>query len=57
MRDKFIIERNFIDTDIKKLKTKSKTDRRFTFNQMREISDYLQKQDPHLLLYIKIVVY
>tara|TARA_R110000822_G_scaffold123489_7_gene257921 strand:- start:2307 stop:3581 length:1275 start_codon:yes stop_codon:yes gene_type:complete len=57
MRDKFIIERNFIDTDIKKLKTKSKTDRRFTFNQMREISDYLQKQDPHLLLYIKIVAY
>lgn len=57
MRDKFIIESNFIDTDIKKLKTKSKTDRRFTFDQMRSISDYLQKQDPHLLLYIKVVAY
>ena len=57
MRDKFIIDTNFIDTDIKKLKTKSKTDRRFTFDQMRSISDYLQKQDPHLLLYIKIVAY
>tara|TARA_R110000868_G_scaffold29420_8_gene109462 strand:+ start:2231 stop:3508 length:1278 start_codon:yes stop_codon:yes gene_type:complete len=57
LRDKFIIDRNFVDTDIKKLKTKSKTDRRFTLDQMRTISDHLKKNDPHLLLYIKIVAY
>jgi len=57
MRDKFIIDRNFIDTDIKKLKTRSKTDRRFTLDQMRAISEHLKKNDPHLLLYIKVVAY
>lgn len=57
LRDKFIINSNFIDTDIKKLKVNSKTDRRFTFSQMRIISDHLKNNDPHLLLYIKIVAY
>jgi len=57
LKDTFIIDRNFIDTDIKKLATKSKTDRRFTMNQMKEISKHLQETNPHLLLYIKIVAY
>ena len=57
LRDKFIIDSNFIDTDIKKLRTKSKTDRRFTLDQMMKISNYLKQHDPHLLLYIKIVAY
>ena len=57
LRDEFYIERNFIDTDIRKVSTKSKTDRRFSNEQMREIAKYLKEKDPHLLLYIKIVAY
>lgn len=57
MRDSFIIDRNFIDTDIRKVSVKSKTDRRFTNEQMRAIAGHLKENDPHLLLYIKIVAY
>lgn len=57
MAENFVIDRNFIDTDIKKIATKSKLDRRFSTDQLRTISNYLQKEDPNLLLYIKIVAY
>jgi integrase len=57
LANKFIIDSNFIKNDLPKLRTKSKTDRRFTTEQMISISAHLKKSDPYLLLFIKIVAY
>ena len=51
-----IIERNFIK-DISNEKTKAKTDRTFTKKELKDIVDWLRKNDPYLLLYIRFVAY
>ena len=51
-----IIDRNFIK-DIGNEKTKPKTDRTFTRKELKEIVEYLKKNDPYLLLFIKFVAY
>ena len=51
-----IIDRNFIK-DISNEKTKAKTDRTFTKKELKEIVDWLRKNDPYLLLYIRFVAY
>jgi len=57
LRDRFLIDRNFIDSDIRKLKIPKKTDRRIPLLQVAEISRILQVQDPLLLLYLKVISY
>ena len=51
-----IIDRNFIK-DISNEKTKAKTDRTFTKKELKEIVNWLRKNDPYLLLYIRFVAY
>ena len=51
-----IIDRNFIK-DISNEKTKAKTDRTFTKKELKEIVDWLRKNDAYLLLYIRFVAY
>ena len=51
-----IIDRNFIK-DISNEKTKAKTDRTFTKKELKEIVDWLRKNDPYLLLYIRFIAY
>lgn len=57
LRDRFILERNFIDTDIKKLKTESKKDRRVSLDTLAALSRHLKNTDTQLLLYLKMVSY
>lgn len=57
LNDSFIIERNFIKTDIKKLRTKKKHDRRMTTGELKQLASFISEQSPHLLLYIKMVSY
>ena len=51
-----IIDRNFIK-DISNEKTKAKTNRTFTKKELKDIVDWLRKNDPYLLLYIRFVAY
>jgi len=51
-----IIDRNFIK-DISNEKTKAKTDRTFTKKELKEIVDWLRKNDAYLLLYIRFIAY
>lgn len=51
-----IIDRNFIK-DIPNEKTKGKTDRTLSKDQLEKIVGYLKESDPTLLLYIKFVAY
>ena len=51
-----IIDRNFIK-DISNEKTKAKTDRTFTKKELKNIVDWLRKNDAYLLLYVRFVAY
>ena len=51
-----IIDRNFIK-DISNEKTKAKTDRTFTKKELKDIVDWLRKNDAYLLLYIRFIAY
>lgn len=51
-----IIDRNFIK-EIPKEKTREKTDRTLSRDQLTNIVEYLKKNDPTLLLYLKFVAY
>ena len=57
LADKFIIDTNFIKNDLGKVRTVNRFDRRFSKDQMMQISKYLNQHDTHLLLFIKIVAY
>lgn len=57
MKDNFIIESNFIKTDVSKLTTLGKIDRTISNDLLKDISNDLKINDPTLLLYIKFVAY
>lgn len=51
-----LIDRNFIK-DISNEKTKAKTDRTFTKTELNNIVDWLRKNDPYLLTYVRFIAY
>ncbi len=57
MKDNFIIETNFIKTDISKLNTQGKIDRTIPNDLLKKIANHLKSKNPTLLLYIKFVAY
>jgi len=57
MKDNFIIESNFIKTDVSKLTSLGKTDRTISNELLNKISKHLQSENPTLLLYVKFVAY
>ncbi|OIQ30495.1 MAG: hypothetical protein BM564_03775 [Bacteroidetes bacterium MedPE-SWsnd-G2] len=56
LADREIIKRNFMQS-IKTLKTKPQRHARYSKEQLNNIFDYLEKNDPILLLFIKFVSY
>ncbi|MFL1012090.1 tyrosine-type recombinase/integrase [Flavisericum labens] len=56
LEDNDIIDKNFISA-IAKLKTNPKRNKTYSEKQHQDIFDYLEKQDPIMLLFIKFVSY
>ncbi|MEM7485019.1 MAG: tyrosine-type recombinase/integrase [Bacteroidota bacterium] len=57
LSNKFLIETNFIKTDIPKVKSQRKSDPRFTWKEMQKLSAEMEKQVPYLKLYSKVACY